>query len=294
MKTQRTKPGSASVSSRRSARARWALLGLAVGFGLSGCTDPSGNTAADGPITAENLPLRDDYWPQKVHLTKSWAPESGEAVRPIGVLVRVESPELARIDFGHQGIHEVPIGVTDLVERANELREQGPGSKIGNVTRMIGGALGDPRSEVWQPYPRSEVAGQDFLLVAAPLDAALLREMAEPLARVDAMNGVRVIYMAQGDTTTEEILRVLHEIGWTTPFLRQRFVRAATDGYLGEELTLPWLGLLTPNGRVLHQGPWPPDGDLQEVVDVLAAQKREHNSRAIPTAGRSADDGRPA
>ena len=249
------------------------LFGLAIGLGLWGWADPMAGTD-QGPITAENLSVRDDYWPHRVQLTSPWTPASGEAVGTKGVLMRVVSAEFARIDFGRAGIHDVPIAVTDLLLRSNEVREQGSDSRIGNLTRMIGRALGDPRHEPWRAYRRSKVAGLDILLVSAPLEAALLREMAEPLTRIDERVGVRVVLLVQGETSSEEIFRLLHEIGWTTPFLLQRHVQVATHGYLNEARTLPWLGLFTPNGRVLHQGPWPSDGDLEEFLDALAARRQ--------------------
>jgi hypothetical protein len=40
----------------------------------------------------------------------------------VGVLIRVEDGGIARIDFGRDGLREVPIAMTDLVDRANRVR----------------------------------------------------------------------------------------------------------------------------------------------------------------------------
>jgi hypothetical protein len=137
---------------------------------------------------------------------------------------------------------------------------------------------------VWRAYRRSKIARRDLLLVAAPLDPALLNEMAAPLARIDEMDGARVILLPQSGTPSGETLGILHELGWPTAFLRQRYVRATTKGYLGDDPTLPWLGLFTPNGRILHEGPWPADGDLQPVLGALAQRQREREARTASAA----------
>ena len=89
----------------------------------------------DAPaVTQQNLMASERFWPYHVELVRSWTPEAGEkplAAGRRGVLIRVDSAELARIDFGRHGQHAVPIGATDLLANANrirlgELRKLGP------------------------------------------------------------------------------------------------------------------------------------------------------------------------
>jgi hypothetical protein len=278
------------------------FLSGAIALALGGCSEPAEGIAEpesvslvgtpvpapDGSLTPEDLVLRDENWPHRVRLVEPWTPESGETLRPVGVLLQVESPEAARIDFGSQGVHDVPVAVTDLVERANEVRAKGPDSKIGNLTRMIGGALVNPAHETPRTYRRSKVAKRDLLLVAAPPDPALLSGMAAPLARIDEREGLRVVLMVEGEAETSEVLATLHALGWGTPFLRQRFVQAVTEGYLREDRTLPWVALLTPNGRSLYEGPWPSEGERQALESALAERRRKARApqpEAVAAAG---------
>ena len=63
----------------------------------------------------------------------------------MGVLIRVEASGLARIDFGRDGLYEVPVGATDLVERANrirtgELRKMAPNFVLAIGPRLVDSA----------------------------------------------------------------------------------------------------------------------------------------------------------
>ena len=63
----------------------------------------------------------------------------------VGVLIRVEAPGVARVDFGRDGLHEVPVVKTDLVERANQIR-RGEAEKLApNFLLAIGPGADEDR-----------------------------------------------------------------------------------------------------------------------------------------------------
>src|SRR5262245_25765983 len=104
------------------------LLGLLSLAPLAAAAQPDASPArraADPsapPATDANLLSSERFWPYQVRLAKPWQPPGAQAplgVGTVGVLVRVENDGAARIDFGRDGRYEVPVGVTDLVERAN-------------------------------------------------------------------------------------------------------------------------------------------------------------------------------
>ena len=76
----------------------------------------------DAPaVTQQNLMASERFWPYHVELVRSWTPEAGEkplAAGRRGVLIRVDSPELARIDFA------------PLYERVRALPDLEPGQLV--------------------------------------------------------------------------------------------------------------------------------------------------------------------
>ncbi|MEM7412560.1 MAG: hypothetical protein AAF430_20180 [Myxococcota bacterium] len=241
---------------------------------------------AGAPVTAQTLPILDDYWPYRVHLDEPWAPEGEQPIaQQRGLLMRVEDAEHLRVDFGRYGMHSVPVGMTDVLEQTKALRAEGNDGKIDNATRMIGRALGDPRWEPWRAYRRTDAAHRDLLLVGMPLDRALLAQMQEPLSALDATDRVRVVMLFQGEITDQEIFDVLFELGWTMPWLLQRHTRGGTEAYLNEAEGLPWLALVTPNGRLLHQQAWPADGELTRFQRILTAREAHWSAAGTARAG---------
>jgi hypothetical protein len=252
---------------------------------LAGCPDPSDSERGDRvasepvvtnlaevPITEANLHRREDSWPYHVRLTSEaeQADTEGEYGHGLGVLLRVVDEKTARVDFGAKGgIHELPIRMTDLVDTANQIRTGERPRTSGNLAVAIGSALVDTGHHPLRAYPRSEVPDRDILFVASHLDAEIVSAMAEAIGPLDELDGMRVVFLAQGEAPNDEIQRVLSGAGWTPPFLRTLFVPAFTEGYLGADRPLPWLTLLTPFGRVLYEGPWSQAAasDLRALAD---------------------------
>src|SRR5262245_28318631 len=76
------------------------------------------------PVTAKNLLASERFWPYHVALPKAWKPPGSQQALPAGtrgVLIRVEREGLARVDFGRDGLVEVPVDATDLVAQAERV-----------------------------------------------------------------------------------------------------------------------------------------------------------------------------
>src|SRR5262245_210951 len=95
------------------------LLRLLLCLGLVLASSASPVVAEGTAVTAANVLQNERFWPYHAALTK---PFSGIQTGTVGVLIRLESATLARIDFGRDGIHEVPIESTDVVERARGIQ----------------------------------------------------------------------------------------------------------------------------------------------------------------------------
>ena len=281
------------IASRVSLRA--ILFGLVVaGLALAGsaCSEPGANApvstepAASGAAAGSeeffvgDLVIRDELWPFHVQLTRPVAPEGREAIpRRKAVLIRVIDTEGVRLGFGRFGIHEVPIEHTDVVAKAREIAN-GSHVKPSNLAMSVVPALYDPRYEQIEPYPRFRETSNDLLLVAAPLDPALLEAMRGPLAEIDAMDRVRVVFLAQGATTNEEIHAALRAAEWTAPYVRKGFIGTFTQAHLGPEPPVPGLGLFTPHGRLLYRAAWQSPEALGELHAALAS--RLESRRPLP------------
>ena len=274
---------------------RTLLLILAVAL-LASCLEPedspelepneTAEPAGAAPLTGEDLVSQDAYWPEKVYVTGDWTPDDSwkDARKPIrGMLLRVPDPGHVRVDFGRLGIHEVPIAETDVLPKANALRVEAAPNRRGNLTRLLSGALTDTRFEQVQPYRRHRIVRSDILLVAAPLDAELLRGMAESLREFhvpgEGMNVVLLVQKKERDSVA--IFETLREIGWEMPFLRWGFVESATNGYLEEGHTIPWIGLMSPFGRSFYQAAWREGMDLSGLR-AAAEARREHRLAVSP------------
>src|SRR5262245_34436920 len=127
---------------------------LCVALGCSSANRPD-RDGASAVITQANVYENEHYWPAIVALTQEWLPPGGTQrlkVQYRGTLVRVEEDGRARIDFGRNGKHDIPIDHTDLVQRANEVRT-GKRTKIAqNFVLRVGNSLLDSSSQQLRPH----------------------------------------------------------------------------------------------------------------------------------------------
>ena len=215
--------------------------------------------AADVTITQTNVYENERYWPAIVALTKEWLPP-GET-KPLkaqyrGTLVRLEADGRVRIDFGRHGRHDIPLDHTDLVKRANEVRE-GTRTKLApNFVLRVGNSLVDSSSRPLRPYLLDEIAGASwYLCVFADPRAEDFPILAQRLEALEGVNGVRAVFFPQ--SVVREDLELVHErletLSWHVAFMYPQLSGSYTLSLLGEIPERPRAQLVSPEGRVLHE-----------------------------------------
>jgi hypothetical protein len=232
------------------------------------------STAADpdaAAVTEANLLASERFWPYRVSLTEPLL--DGEHVRlpagMTGVLIRVESSGLPRIDFGRGGKLEVPVGRTDLLARANQIRtgvaaKAEPNFVHAIKTRMLDSASDTPR----RLPPQAAEDRHAFLCVFADPAAAGFDELARALAPLRERGDVLTILFPQGRHPDASVHGRLRSLDWTVPFLFDGLSEPYTRTLVPDGTPMPWVMYQTSEGRVLLQGAWTPElaSELQAAV----------------------------
>jgi hypothetical protein len=213
-------------------------------------------------ITEENLFASERFWPYQTELTSAWQAPGREPPLPAGaqgVLVRLESPAVARIDFGRRGVFEVPVDVTDLVNRSNRVR-RGELEKIGpNFFHAVGSRLVDSASEEPGAFDLKGALGcRGYLAVFADPEGGRLGELALALGSLREHDDVLTILFPQGRHPDLEVREALRSLMWEIPFVLGYLSEGYTESILNENAKLPAVVLQTPEGRVLMQRSWKP------------------------------------
>jgi hypothetical protein len=225
-------------------------------------------------VTEKNLIASERFWPYHVAMTRAWQPPGASQPLPVGipgVLIRVEASGKARIDFGRDGRHEVPVGDTDLIERANLVREGKQDKLAPNFILAVGTRLLDSSAEVLGPLQFPDAgATRGFLCVFADPGAESFAALAGSLAPLRERAGVLTILFPQGNHADAQVREELRSLGWPVPFMYGYLSEAYTRSLLAEKTPLPSLLLQTPEGRVLFQGP----GKADVVPKLTAALDR--------------------
>lgn len=252
-----------------------ANLALALALAFAPCeaarSDDSANPgfsdyeAADAtapPVTEENVFASERFWPYRVALTESFQSETGRTLRKglIGVLIRMEAGGSARIDFGRHGLIEVPIALTDLVDRANQVRtgtlpKSGPNFVWAVGNRMLEANGGEP-----EPAPvDAMLSKRAFLAVFADPRAESFPTLAAALLPLRHREGLETFLFPQGGGRPDvQVGERLKELGWTVPFARDHLSEPYTETLLDEATKPPAVLLQTPEGRILFASAWVP------------------------------------
>jgi hypothetical protein len=211
-------------------------------------------------VTEQNLLTSERFWPYQVAATEALPAVAGRQPVPagnVGVLIRVEASGAARIDFGRDGLHEVPIAKTDLVERANRIRTGELAKLAPNFLLAIGPRLVDSAGDALRPLPYASVAEQrGFLCVFADPGAKKFAALAAALAPLQQRHGVATILLPQGEHPDARVREQLRSLGWTIPFVYDHLAEAYTRSLLDADVALPAVVLQTREGRVLFQSEW--------------------------------------
>jgi hypothetical protein len=221
-------------------------------------------------VTAANLLASERFWPYRVTLAKRDL-ASPLPVGSVGVLVRVEPGGRARIDFGRDGVHTLPVAITDLVEQANrvrtgELTKLAPNLAAAIGPRLSGAALGTLRLPL---TAASEQRG--FLTVFADPKSPAFDEIARGLAPLQQHPGVMTVLFPLTLVDESRFGERLSALGWRVPHVYDYLVPGYAEALVPSELAPPVVSLQTAEGRLLLQAPWRP----ALVAELRTALERE-------------------
>jgi hypothetical protein len=210
--------------------------------------DPSAET-----VTHANALASERFWPYQVKLSQGWSAPSGPHLAPgtTGVLIRVEPAGNLRVDFGRDGLHTLPLGFTDFLARANNVR-LGADTKVApNLTYAIAPRLIDAQSELPRrlPFEQSfETTG--YLAVFARTEGPSLEALAQSLAPVIAPHPhVRLVLFPDGNVPDPELHARLHGAGWAGAFLMDHLAEAYARTLVDDEEIA--VALFSAEGRTL-------------------------------------------
>ena len=209
-------------------------------------------------VDLENLYASERFWPHQIRLVEDWKPAGweGDFGWGMGVLLRVRADGTLRVDFSRFGKHWIPAEVTDVIERANEIR-LGTGHKFGpNLLMALKNRLLDPSGQTLREIPNDLMERRLFLLVFADPRAEDFPALAEGLAPLAREADVEVVLLPQGGHRDSHVYKACHDAGWRGSFLLDRFSPAYSEGLLDVSARLPFLQLATPEGRLVWEAPW--------------------------------------
>jgi hypothetical protein len=203
-------------------------------------------------VTAKNVFESERFWPYQTALTKQW---QSLPAGSIGVLIRLDSATSARIDFGRDGLHEIPVDATDLVERSNAIRLGKAEKAAPNFLMAIGPRLLDSRSADVRAYPFDDAAkGRLFLCVFADpwrKDFGTLVHALTPLADQPGVQAILFPLSRRPDVQVRDQLRAMK---WTMPYVYAHLSEPYARTLLDEKTPRPAVQLQTSDGRLLYEG----------------------------------------
>lgn len=233
----------------------------------------SSGKRGEARVVGSNLLASERFWPYRVALIESWDGAAEPIPRGMtGVLIRVETSGLARIDFGRRGKFEIPVADTDLLERANRIRTGGLEKAEPNFVHAIKTRMLDPASEPLRALPsEASQSRRGFLCVFADPGAAEFAEIAHALAPLRKREEVLTILFAQGSYADAAVRERLRSLAWPVPFSYDFLSEPYTRTLLVAGTSFPALLLQTNEGRVIFQGAWSP----QAIAPLVAAWDAE-------------------
>jgi len=221
-------------------------------------------------VTAKNLLESERFWPYQTALTK---PFKSVPVGSLGVLIRVEPGELARVDFGRDGIYDLPVSATDLVERSNAIRLGTLNKEAPNFIYALGARLLDPATA--KIYPFEETGRHRFFLCV--FADPWRKEFVPLVTEIEALRrpDVLPILFPQGRRPDTEVRGQLQAMSWKSPFVFDHLAEPYTRTLLASNPPLPSVQLVTAEGRVLYEGHFSAEvaRKLDSLLGAAAAAK---------------------
>ena len=255
-------------------------------------SDPVSSTFAGAPaeLTTENIYDHEEYWPNIVRVADDWEPPKGMPRRPQvlqGVLVRVEQNGTVRLDLARYGRADLPIGQTDLVERANAVARGEMFKHEGNLTLQIGNILVSSGSSVPGPQSSRPIKMASVLLfVFADPRAADFDRLAKRLAEFSARAPIVSIFIPQnverGDL--DFVHARLRASEWYVPFVYPERATVRTEVLLRKPPREPHLLLLTREGRILLDAPLGKEDVLERIREIAAPLQEDSRLQRVRNA----------
>lgn len=221
-------------------------------------------------VTFENLSGSERFWPYWVALTK----EQPGATVPLGltgVLLRIESDNRAVIDFGRDGIHFVPVIDTDLVERAERIRNGTEKKDAPNFTYLIGARLVQSSAETIVPLPFEAACGKTtYLCVFIPTEQNLIEQITGEMKDLAIPNEIMPILFPIGETHDNLVFARLKKAKCTWSFVYNHLAETYTHSLLPGGLSAPAIVMVSNEGRIIFSAAWSTSAiaDLQEKLNL--------------------------
>jgi hypothetical protein len=216
--------------------------------------------AARAVVSAGNLLEHEQLWPYRVTLTEAWQPPGGAAplsAGTIGVLIRVETGGVARIDFSSDGKFEVPIEKTNLVENANRIERGELEKPAPNFFYSIGTHLVDSAADTLTSlHPETIYDRRTYLCVFADPAGKELTELAKALRPLKGRGDMETILFPQSEQPDAATRDQLRAVDWKVPFVYGFLSVPYTRTLIREGTPLPTVMLVTNEGRLLFQETW--------------------------------------
>lgn len=234
-------------------------------------------------VTAANLLANERFWPYHVGLVRAWQPEGREAPLPLGtrgVLIRIEEAGQARIDFGRDGLFEVPVAATDVVELANRVRRGELEKMAPNYVLAIGPRLVDAAADPPRGFPFRDVGAQGaFLSVFADPQGEDFERLTAALAPLRERAGLLTILFPQGGLPDSIVYERVRAAQWAVPFVHDHLTQPYTNTLLPDDIAPPAILLQTPEGRVLFERRWTPEVTPELIAAIDRALPIEQVQR---------------
>jgi hypothetical protein len=250
------------------------ILRAALLFLLLACSV----AATSAAVTAANLLEHEQLWPYRVTLTEAWQPPGDAAALAagtLGVLIRVETGGLARVDFSSDGKYEVPIEKTDLVDHANRIQRGQLQKAAPNFFQAIATHLVDSQADsLTSLNPETIFDRRLYLCVFADGRGEEFAELAKSLRALSMRTDMATIFFPQGEPPDALTRDQLRSADWKVPFVYGFLSVPYTRTLVREGTPIPSVMLVTNEGRLLFQETWQA-GTTARLQAALEARTKE-------------------
>jgi len=234
--------------------------------------------AASAAVIAADLLDHEQLWPYRVTLIEAWQPPDAAAplaAGTVGVLIRVETVGVARIDFSSDGKWEVPIEKTNLVESANRIQRGELEKPAPNFFYAIGTHLVDSGADALAPLLPEKIADRrTYLCVFADPAGKAFKQLANALRPLNAQSDMGTILFPQGEPPDAATRDQLRAVDWKVPFVYGFLAEPYTRTLVREGTTFPAVMWVTDEGRLLFQETWQA-GTAQRLHSALDARSKD-------------------